>query len=298
MAAQAWFSSGDAVDVAPGSTVVLQLTVVNLSDGADTFVLTPTGMAAQWTTVRPATVTLVAGAQQVVDVEVSPPALPTTAAGPTSLAVRVAPQADPDQPATAETSVVIGDTHDRRVYVLQPAVRTRRRATFDVMVENRGNNLATCRMQLVEPGGRLRGRFDPPSVSVDPGTSTLSLLRVRTEKRLWRRPARTITLRIDADQAGAPTTSTTATLVQSPVLPEQFAGRAVTTVAVLALVIGAWFWPVRPTIRDAARDAVGDLAPAATTVAPSAPDDTTPIPVGDESTIIKDRKSTRLNSSH
>ena len=67
MAAQAWFSSGDAVDVAPGSTVVLQLTVVNLSDGADTFVLTPTGMAAQWTTVRPATVTLVAGAQQVVE---------------------------------------------------------------------------------------------------------------------------------------------------------------------------------------------------------------------------------------
>lgn len=279
MAAQAWFSSGD-VDVAPGNTVVLQLTVVNLSDTTDSFTLTPTGMAAQWTTVRPASITLFGGAQQVVDVEVSPPALPSTAAGPSSLAVRVAPQADPDQPASAETSIVIGDMHDRRVHVLQPAVRTRRRATFDVMIENRGNNLATCRLQLVEPTGRVRGRFDPPSVSVDPGTSALSLLRVRTAKSLWRRPARTVALRIDADQAGAPTASTTATLVQSPVLPEHLVGRLVASVVVAGLVVGAWFWPVRPTIRDAARDAVRDLSPAtATTVAQSAPaDDTTPDP--------------------
>ena len=47
MAAQAWFSL-DQVDVAPGSTVVLQLTVVNLADTTDAFVLTPSGLAAAW----------------------------------------------------------------------------------------------------------------------------------------------------------------------------------------------------------------------------------------------------------
>jgi len=293
MAAQAWFSSGD-MDVAPGSTVVLQLTVVNLSDTTDSFTLTPTGMAAHWTTLRPATVTLFGGAQQVVDVEVSPPALPTTAAGPTSLAVRVAPQADPEQPASAETSIVIGDTHDRRVHVLQPAVRTRRRASFDVMVENRGNSLATCRLHLHDPSGRVQGRFDPPSVSIDPGTSALSQLTVRATSRVWRRPGRTTTLRIDADQSGVETASTTATLVQSAMLPEHVGARSVGVVVGVALLVGAWFWPVRPAIRDAARDAVRDMQPSSATTVPAstpATGDTTP------SSGTPDADGTILNTS-
>ena len=65
MAAQAWFSHGD-VDVTPGAVAVLQLTVVNLGDSTDTFVLTPAGMAAGWSTINPATITLFGGTQQVV----------------------------------------------------------------------------------------------------------------------------------------------------------------------------------------------------------------------------------------
>ena len=95
MAAQAWFAL-DQVDVAPGSTVVLQMTVVNLADTTDAFVLTPSGLAAAWTTIEPATLTLFGGTQQVVAVEVRPPMLPSTTAGPTLLAVRIVPHSDPD----------------------------------------------------------------------------------------------------------------------------------------------------------------------------------------------------------
>ncbi|MEY4340404.1 MAG: hypothetical protein RLZ14_2254, partial [Actinomycetota bacterium] len=126
MAVQAWFSSGD-VDVAPGSRVVLHLTVLNLADTTDTIVLTPIGMPAAWTIIRPATLTLFGGTQQSVEVEVSPPMLPSTAAGPTALSVRAVPQRDPDNLSTAETSLIIGDSFDRRINVLQPALRSRRR---------------------------------------------------------------------------------------------------------------------------------------------------------------------------
>ena len=105
MAAQAWFSRGD-VDDAPGTVAVLQLTVVNLGDTTDTFVLTPSGMAAAWTTINPATLTLFGGTQQVVDLEVFPPLLPSTTAGPTSLSVRIVPQSDPDEVRTAPASLL------------------------------------------------------------------------------------------------------------------------------------------------------------------------------------------------
>lgn len=265
MAAQAWFSSGD-VDVAPGTTAVLQLTVVNLADTTDSFVITPVGMPAAWTNIRPATLTLFGGTQQVIDVEVSPPVLSTTIAGPTALSVRVVPQRDPDNLMTAETTLIIGESFDRRLNLLQPALRGRRSAVYDMMLENKGNTLATCRMHLVDPSGRVEADFDPPAAGVEPGASTLVRMKVRAKSPQWQRNARTIPFRIDADQPGSPTATAQATFVQTPVVPENVLGRSVVAGAVLVGLVIAWAGIVKPAIRDAARDAVQDIAPSATTV--------------------------------
>ena len=219
MAAQAWFSL-DQVDVAPGSTVVLQLTVVNLADTTDAFVLTPSGLAAAWTTIEPATLTLFGGTQQVVAVEVRPPMLPSTTAGPTLLAVRIVPHSDPDDVRGAETTIVIGGSHSRRLDVLQPAQRGRLGATFEMMLENRGNTPASCRLRVVDPSGRVEGEFDPPAAGVEPGASTLIRLKLRTKGLQWERRARTLPFRIDADQTGSPTATAEATFVQVPMVPD------------------------------------------------------------------------------
>jgi hypothetical protein len=261
MAAQAWFSSGD-VEVAPGTTAVLQLTVVNLADTTDSFAITPVGMPAAWTTLRPATLTLFGGTQQVVDVEVSPPVLSSTIAGPTALSVRIVPQRDPDNLTTAETTLIIGESLDRRLHVLQPALRGRRGATFDMMLENKGNTLATCRLHLVDPSGRLDGEFDPPAAGVEPGASTLVRLKLRAKTPQWHSNARTIPFRIEADQAGSPTAAAPATFVQTPVVSGAIGPKGAAAAAVvLALVLG-WVGIVKPAIRNAARDAVRTIAPA------------------------------------
>ena len=265
MAAQAWFSSGD-VEIAPGTTAVLQLTVVNLADTTDSFVITPVGMPAAWTTVRPATLTLFGGTQQVVDIEVSPPVLATTIAGPTALSVRVVPHHDPDNLNTAETTLIIGESFDRRLNVLQPALRGRRTATFDMMLENRGNTLATCRMHLVDPSGRIEGQFDPPAAGVEPGSSTLVRMKVRAKAPQWQRNPRTIAFRIDADQPGTQTATAPATFVQTPVVPENVVGRAVGVGAILVGLAIAWVGIVKPAVHDAAREAVRDIAPSATSI--------------------------------
>lgn len=267
MAAQAWFSDGD-VTVAPGSSVVLHLTVANLADTTDSFVITPAGLAAAWTTITPSTITLFGGTQQDVEVRVAPPLLPGTSSGNTSLTVRVVPNSDPDEVRTVDVVIAVGTVVDRHVEVLQPAQRARRAATYEMMLENRGNSQATCRMYLVDPTGRLEADFDPPSAGAEPGTSTLVKARVTTTRLQWERRPRTITFRVDAAEAGHPTASATATFVQEPVLPQRLVGRAVAVAAALVLIAIAWFTVVRPAVQDAARDAVrGDgQAPVTTSV--------------------------------
>jgi hypothetical protein len=260
MAAQAWFSSGD-VEVAPGTTAVLQLTVVNLADTTDSFAITPVGMTAAWTTLRPATLTLFGGTQQVIDVEVSPPVLSSTIAGPTALSVRIVPQRDPDNLTTAETTLVIGESYDRRLHVLQPALRGRRSATYDMMLENRGNTLATCRLHLVDPSGRLDGEFDPPAAGVEPGASTLVRLKLHATSPQWQSNARTIPFRIEADQPGSPTASAPATFVQTPVVSGALGPKGAAAAAIVLAIVLGWFGIVKPAIRDAARDAVRTIAP-------------------------------------
>jgi hypothetical protein len=265
MAAQAWFSDGD-VTVAPGSSVVLHLTVANLADTTDSFVITPAGLAAAWTTITPSTITLFGGTQQDVEVRVTPPLLPGTSSGNTSLTVRIVPNSDPDEVRTVDVVIAVGTVVDRHVEVLQPAQRSRRTATYEMMLENRGNSQATCRMYLVDPTGRLEADFDPPSAGAEPGTSTLVRARVQATRLQWERRPRTITFRVDAAEAGCPTASATATFVQEPVLPQRLVGRAVAIAAALVLIAIAWFTVVRPAVQDAARDAVRGDSPVTTSV--------------------------------
>ncbi len=262
MAAQAWFSRSD-IDVVPGTSAVFQLTIVNLGDTTESFSLAPVGLAAGWTTIRPGSVTLFGGSQEVVDVEVHPPLLPSTTAGPTALTVRIVPQSDPDDVGSSETTLQVGPTFTRRLHMLQPALRARRTAVYEMMLENQGNTQASCRLHLLDPTGRVDGDFDPPAVGVEPGASSLVRLKLHANRLQWQRRSRTVQFSIDADQPGCPTASAPVTFVQASMIPERLFGRllaALATAAVLGLV---WAALVKPAIRSAADDAVAKQLPAA-----------------------------------
>ncbi len=272
MAAQAWFSRSD-VEVVPGTSAVFQLTIVNLGDTTETFSLTPVGLAAGWTTIRPGSVTLFGGSQEVVDVEVQPPLLPSTTAGPTALTVRIVPQSAPDDVGSSETTLQVGPTYTRRLHMLQPALRARRTAVYEMMLENQGNTQASCRLHLLDPTGRVDGDFDPPAAGVEPGASSLIRLKVHANRLQWERRSRTVQFTIDADQPGAPTASAPVTFVQASMIPERLFARLLAfAVAAVALAL-VWFGIVKPAVRDAANDAVAKQLPLAitSTTLPSTP---------------------------
>ncbi len=262
MAAQAWFSRGD-IEVVPGTSAVFQLTIVNLGETTETFSLAPVGLAAGWTTIRPGSVTLFGGSQDVVDVEVHPPLLPSTTAGPTALTVRIVPQSDPDDVGSSETTLQVGPTFTRRLHMLQPALRARRTAVYEMMLENQGNTQASCRLHLLDPTGRVDGDFDPPAAGVEPGASSLIRLKVHANRLLWDRRSRTVQFTIDADQPGCPTASAPVTFVQASMIPDRLIGRLLAVAATVFALALVWFGMVKPAINSAADDAVAEQLPAA-----------------------------------
>lgn len=257
MSLHAWFTN-DEVAVQPGSTLILPLRIQNLGDNEEIVAVLPAGPASSWITIPAVELVVPAGSVRGVDLEVKPPELPTTNAGPTTVAVRIIPQ-DERVELSVETTIDVLPFDLRRVVALQPVLRSRRRATYEFMVENEGNNMASCRLRLVDLTDRIDGSFDPPAVGVAPGESSLVQLRAKTIRRRFRRSTSTLEFEVEAEQQGHTPARSTFALVQPPTIPMVLLGRLLLLLALLGAAVAAWYWVVQPAIEDAAADEVDRL---------------------------------------
>ena len=271
---QTWFSSGEMV-AQPGAQLTLPLSIQNLRQSAESYTVVPAGLSASWTAIERSSITLFGGSQDVVDVVVTPPEVPTTSAGPTVIAVRVIPLSEPDDTVVAEIVLAIQPFDDRRIVSLQPVQRARHRATYEFMVENHGNELASCRLKLVDTSERVDGLFDPPAVGVAPGGASLVRFKAKARRGCFRRATRTLDFEVEAEQQGHAPAITSMSLVQPPTIPGAAIVRALTIAALLGGLAAAWFGVIRPEIRDAATDLVderiAELTPAPVDGAAPAP---------------------------
>jgi hypothetical protein len=275
VAAQAWFSAED-VTVVPGAPTSITLEVENVGDRTENYTVIPAGLTAPWTTITRSNITLFGGSRDLIEVIVRPPAIHSTTAGPTTVAVRVISQSDPDDDVIAEVVANVSRFDDRRITTLQPVRRARRRTTFEFMVENHGNSLANCRLHLVDPSNRVDGSFDPPAVGVAPGAAGLVRLHAKAQSGGFRRSERQLDFEIEATEPDHEPASGLATLMQSPTVSGRSVARFLAAAAVVVAVVAAWFGVIRPELRDAADRAVDDridelgVAPVPTTT----PDET------------------------
>ncbi len=255
MSVQAWFSNDD-LEIDPGSSIELKLSIQNLGDATESYTIVPSGLNADWVNVDRGSITLFGGSLDVVDVTVAAPRLPSTSAGPTVTGVRIIPSGAPDDTIVAETTLDVRSFDDRRIVPLQPVIRARHRANYEFMVENHGNGLASCRVRLIDPTNRVDGDFDPPAVGVAPGGASLVRLKAKAKRGFFRRATRQLDFEIEAEQPGHDPSASSLSLVQPSTLSLASVGRALTVAAIVGAAIGAWFGVVRPEIRDAAADQV------------------------------------------
>ena len=255
MSVQVWFAN-DEITMRPGESTSLSLAVENVGDHTESYTIIAAGLTAAWTNVTRPNVTLFGGSRDVVEVVVKPPAIHSTSAGPTSLAVRVVPQGSPDDAMVAETIAMVASFDDRRIVVLQPLQRGRRRALYEFMVENHGNSLANCRLHLIDASERVDGSFNPPAVGVAPGATNLVRLKLTAQRRFFRRAERQLDFDIEATEPDHTPVLGRATLIQPPTIPARTIGRLVASGLAVAAIVAAWFGVVRPELRDAAERAV------------------------------------------
>ena len=242
----------------PGESTALSLEVENVGDRTESYTIIPAGLTAAWTTVTRPNITLFAGSRDIVEVVIRPPAIHSTTAGPTALSVRVIPQGAPDDAVVAETIATVQSFDDRRITTLQPVQRGRRRRTFEFMVENHGNNLASCRLHLVDASNRVDGSFDPPAVGVAPGAASLVRLQLRAKSGLFRRAERQLDFEIEATEPDHEPATGRATLMQTATIPGRLAWQVLMLGAIGAAIMAAWFSVVRPELRDAVEREVDD----------------------------------------
>lgn len=257
MSVQAWFSNDD-VEIDPGSSIVLKLSVQNLGEATDSYTIVPSGLTADWVNVDRGNITLFGGSLDVIDITIAPPRLPSTTAGPTVIGVRIISSSSPDDNIVAETTLDVRSFDDRRIVALQPVIRARHRANYEFMVENHGNGLASCRLRLIDPSNRVDGSFDPPAVGVAPGGASLVRLKAKAKRGVFRRAVRTLDFHVEAEQPGHEPTDANLSFVQPSTVALASVGKVVAVAAVIGGLVGAWFGVVRPEIRDAAADRVDE----------------------------------------
>jgi hypothetical protein len=274
------------VNVAPGGEEVVNLTIRNIGPSPENFSLIATGLAQAWMLVEPASVALPPGSFETVRVTLRPPRSWAVGAGPTPFGVRVVPYGGTDDVTIADGVVTVLAFDDRRVHLAQPVQRSRRRAEYDLIVENNGNSQASCRLVLLDGTGRVTGKFHPPSVGVDPGMSQPSRLSVTARRRRLRK-SRSLQFFVQATQDAHPSIEVGGTLLQEPAISARAIGRAVGIGVGAAALVGGWFGLVKPAIDDAAERAVAKSAlsadptdPTATTVAGAPAIGATPTSVG------------------
>jgi hypothetical protein len=241
----------------PGASCTLTLSVTNLGPTEVTWAITPIGMAANWVRVQAPTVTLNPGASIPVAVDIEPPESALTTAGPTEILVKLVPISGVDTDSiTADTIIEIEAFDRREIHALQPVRRGHRRSTFEFLITNDGNAPANCRLNLIDPTGRIDGMFDPPSIGIGPGSSALVLLRARAGGVAGRLADRELPFRVEAVEPEHPTVSTQATMVQSPFISTGLLARLGVAAGLVAAATAAWFGVIRPEINSVAERAV------------------------------------------
>lgn len=257
------------VVVSPGDDEVVGLTVRNVGSQPASFSIVTSGFVQGWTIIDPPVLTLPPGGEEQATVSLRPPRRWSVPAGASPLTIRIVSHDVPDEVAIVEGTVTVLAFDDRRLSLAQTVQRAKRRAEFDLVLENLGNARASCRVSLTDAAARLEATFSPPSIGVDPGESSVTRMELGSRRRRWRSGPRALPFEVSATQEGHTIVAASGTLLQTPMIDGRSFGRAFVALALAGALAAAWFGVLRPEIDDAAQRAAAELAASTTTVATS-----------------------------
>ncbi|MHB1491861.1 MAG: carboxypeptidase regulatory-like domain-containing protein, partial [Cellulomonas sp.] len=175
-------SGVDVLEVAPGGSGEILLDVVNTGtviDGVRAHVI---GLPVEHATSRPSVLALFPDATGQLVVRLD---LPTSfPAGRHPITVEVVGQAGVAGAVHHDVDLVVGTRPQLSISAAPTVVRSRRRATFEVQVQNRGNVPLDVALRATDSDRSLQATLTPSTLSLAPGTGAVCSVRVQGPRQL------------------------------------------------------------------------------------------------------------------
>ncbi|SDS71081.1 carboxypeptidase regulatory-like domain-containing protein [Jiangella sp. DSM 45060] len=219
------------LDVEPGGTAELLLTVTNTADVIDGFTVRAVGLPPDAVTARPPLLSLFPDAEGTIAVSVAVPA--THPAGRHPVVVALDSQHGGPAVETVDLDLAVPRRPAVALAARPSVVRSRGRAEFAVEVANRGNTPLELTCSAADADRATSLRFTPATLRLGPGAVATTLVTARAPRR-WAGGDldRAITAQVAGPDAEA---SLPLTLRQRPIV-----GRGLLTVLVLASIVALW----------------------------------------------------------
>ena len=179
-----------ATAVEPGQRERVLALVRNQSGIVDNYQLRIEGLPDDWWSIYPDTVYLVPFGtggtyEQEVEIHLHPPRSPSAESKMWDLKVVAHSKASEVTAASAPLALVIKPYIETATKVRPERKKGRRKANFEVSVENKANAPVLIALEGQEPDGELKFGFNRPPTEIPPGQTVQTSMQVRPPKQIW-----------------------------------------------------------------------------------------------------------------
>jgi hypothetical protein len=236
----------------PGGETSCSIRVRNTGKVVDQILLDVLGDAQPWSTVEPAQLNLLPGADAVARVVFRPPRSGAVPAGTVPFAVRAMSQEDPDGSTIEEGTVEVNPFFDLKTVLIPGTARGRRRARYQLVVENEGNIPVHAAVSVADPDRLLEFRVKPDTLVTHPGTATFVRLQAMPKERFLRGPDRMLAFEVLLQAAEFAPATVNGAMVQRRVLPKMLLPIIAVAAAALAAAVVLWYTVLKPQVHSLA----------------------------------------------
>lgn len=240
----------------PGTRVASTIRVRNTGMVVDQVLLDVLGDAQPWVSVQPAQLNLLPGSDAEAQLVFAPPRSSAVLAGTVPFAIRAMSQEDPAGSAIEEGCVEVGSFAEITAALMPGRARGRRRAKFQLVIENQGNTPVQSVVSVTDPDLLLEFKVQPRLLVAQPGTATFVRLLVAPKKRFLRGQDRNLPFQATVQADGCGPAAASGTLVQEQVMPRWLLPAIAITIAAAAALTALWFAVLKPQVHSIATQAV------------------------------------------